>query len=288
MIAKTLHITLSLLRHVLWTAVLLTALYFAVLMAVDTIPGVDVDPYQFFVGRMLMQNANVWVENVATQIWGDQAVLRWRADQTTAQLEEEIEQLQWLEAQSTSLAAALETKLVGLEGNLESSRTGLTQLAAIMEQNPDVLVAGGVTLRGAQIETYATQKMMEFSVLQEQLALYQASHRAYLDAALQARSLWMEARQNIKVLDAHLALIDATLTLERTRTPGAEGSQNIRRLSERLQEELQRNQRIGEERQRLENSLHLDATATGELGDVFDRSSDLVRAMRNLSAPQPN
>ncbi|MFN3335404.1 MAG: hypothetical protein ACK47M_23140, partial [Caldilinea sp.] len=186
--------------------------------------------------------------------------------------------------QATPRATALESKLNGLEQNLETTRGGLAQLATLMESAPTALVVDGVTLRDVQIESYATQKMMEFSVLQEQLALYQRSHRAYLDAALRARSLWMEARQNIKVLEAHLALIDATLTLERTRTPGAEASQNVRRLNERLQAELRRNQRIAEERQRLESNLNLDNSESVELTILFDHSADLARALRNLSA----
>ncbi|MFN3981153.1 MAG: hypothetical protein ACK4SA_12300 [Caldilinea sp.] len=284
MITRFMHFIMGTLRRLFWLGALLTALYFAVMLAVDSIPGVEADPYRFLIGRVVLQKTGAWLETAAVAVWGDQTVLRWRADETIAQLETEIEQLQWLEAQATTRATALESKLTGLEQNLETTRGGLAQLATLMESAPTALVVDGVTLRDVQIESYATQKMMEFSVLQEQLALYQRSHRAYLDAALRARSLWMEARQNIKVLEAHLALIDATLTLERTRTPGAEASQNVRRLNERLQAELRRNQRIAEERQRLESNLNLDNSESVELTILFDHSADLARALRDLSA----
>ncbi|HAJ34395.1 MAG TPA: hypothetical protein DCL15_01700 [Chloroflexi bacterium] len=284
MVAKLVHFMTGVLRRLFWLGALLTALYFGVMLMVDSIPGVEADPYRFLIGRVVLQKTGAWLETAAVAIWGDQTVLRWRADETMAQLENEIEQLQWLEAQATTRAAALESKLTGLEENLETARSGLAQLAALMENAPTALVIDGVTLRDAQIESYATQKMMEFSVLQEQLALYQQSHRAYLDAALRARSLWLEARQNIKVLEAHLALIDATLTLERTRTPGADVGQNVRRLNERLQAELRRNQRIAEERQRLERNLDLNDAEPVDLTTIFDHSADLARALRNLAA----
>ncbi|HHY54663.1 MAG TPA: hypothetical protein GYA08_04430 [Chloroflexi bacterium] len=284
MVARLMHFMTGMLRKALWFGVLLTALYFAVMLVVDSIPGVEADPYRFLIGRVVLQKTGAWLESAAVAVWGDQTVLRWRADETIAQLENEIEQLQWLEAQATTRATALESRLTGLAQNLETTRSGLAQLATVMESAPAALVVDGVTLRDAQIENYATQKMMEFSVLQEQFALYQQSHRAYRDAALRARSLWTEARQNIKVLEAHLALIDATLTLERTRTPGAEASQNVRRLNERLQAELRRNQRIAEERQRLESHLDLNDAESVELTTIFDHSADLARALRELAA----
>lgn len=287
MVAKRMHFMTRMLRRLFWLGALLIALYFAVMLVVDSIPGVEADPYRFLIGRVVLQKTGAWLETAAVAIWGDQTVLRWRADETMAQLENEIEQLQWLEAQATTRASALESKLTGLEENLETSRRGLAQLATLMENAPTALVIDGVTLRDAQIESYATQKMMEFSVLQEQLALYQQSHRAYLDAALRARSLWLEARQNIKVLEAHLALIDATLTLERTRTPSADASQNVRQLNERLQAELRRNQRIAEERQRLESNLDLNDAKPVELTTIFDHSADLARALRGLAAHGP-
>jgi|GEM_PF-2648945 len=287
MATRALHLTFVLLRRVIWTGALMAALYFAVLLAVDAIPGVEVDTAHYFVGRIVLQKAGGWAEAVTVRIWGDQTVLRWRAEQTIAQLEHELEQLQWLEAQAATWAAALETKLAGLERNLESTRAGLTQLAAIMESRPAALVVDGATLHGAQIETYATQRMLEFSVLQEQLALYQQSHRAYVDAALQARTLWMEARQNVKVLHAHLALIDATLTLERTRDPDSAASQNVRQLNARLSVELLRNQRIAEARQRLENGLSLEPVAPDDLGGLLDRSVDLARDLRAVSSTPP-
>ncbi|MBK8799143.1 MAG: hypothetical protein IPM07_23825 [Anaerolineales bacterium] len=55
MATRALHLTFVLLRRVIWTGALMAALYFAVLLAVDAIPGVEVDPAHYFVGRIVLQ-----------------------------------------------------------------------------------------------------------------------------------------------------------------------------------------------------------------------------------------
>ncbi|MCB0133073.1 MAG: hypothetical protein KDD78_19560 [Caldilineaceae bacterium] len=231
----------------------------------------------------LSERAGQVLEEVAGETWDEQTILRWRTQRTISLLAREIAQLQWVEAESMTQARDVEAQLNDLTANLEATREGLVELAKLMRLNPGAIYVDNLRYEGEQIDAYATQKMAEFNALEEQVELYRQAYATHRNAALDARALWMEAEQNIKTLQAHNTLLEATIALDSAREPTGEASQNVHQLSEQLRSQLERNRRIVERRRLLEDGVSSGETDLLELGTLLARSADLADALEKLA-----
>lgn len=270
-------------RNVVMVSLTAVSLLWAANAFLGVGPGDQV--WAFAEDRMwaLGEKAGDMMEDVAGVYWDEQTLLRWRTQRTIKLLGREIDRLQWVEAESTTQAQQVDKQLDELVANMETTREGLLSLANLMRMNPGAIIVDGVRYEGAQIEAYAAQQMTEFTSLQEQVELYQQVQATHRNAALNARALWMEAEQSIKTLEAHDALLEATMALESAREPNSEASRNVHQLSEQLRSQLDRNRRIVQKRRSLEDGMAADQTELIDLESLLVRSEDLADTLVQLA-----
>ncbi len=231
----------------------------------------------------LAERGSATLEDVAGAYWDEQTLLTWRTQRMIRGLEREIERLQWVEAESMTRSRSMDGQLDDLLASVEATREGMIELAALMQLSPGAIFVDGVRYAGPEIETYAARQMAEFTALQEQVELYRQAQNAHRRAALDARSLRQEAEQNIKLLEAHSAVLEATVALESAREPDGEASQNVHQLSSQLRSQLERNRRIVERRRLLEEGVGGGQESLLELDTLVLRGEDLAAALRQLA-----
>jgi hypothetical protein len=170
---------------------------------------------------------------------------------------------------------------------MDEAQSELLELAAAIKTNPDVLTVENVRYEGDQIEVLTSQKMLEFTTLQQQVSLYQETYTLQQKTALTARLLWIEAAQNIKTLEAHAALVDATAAYDRVSDPGSIADSQVYQLNKELEAQLDRNRRIVEKRRLLESGTVSEIEETLKLEEMFQQGLRLAGSGQDGTAVQP-
>ncbi|MCB9139690.1 MAG: hypothetical protein H6642_15215 [Caldilineaceae bacterium] len=247
--------------------------------------GIGPEPAALTEGRLwaLAEKGSAALEDILGDYWQEETALNLRTRRMKGLLEREIERLQWIEAESAAQTASMDAELDQLQSALETSRAGLLELAQLMEMNPGSIFVEGRRYQGEEIELYAAEKMAEFTSLQEQVELYQQARATHRTAALEAGALRQEAVRNVQMLEAHQALLKATLIQGRMRETKSSNNPSVQQLSGQLRDQLERNRRIVERRRLLENGINGQNTELPDLDDLVSRGRDLASAMKKLA-----
>lgn len=247
-------------------------------------------------GRSTLQSGYRWSKNVASiaqekveGYLGEQYMLRRQTRKTIRQLEQEIERLQWIEAKASTSDTLLDEDLAQLEAHQETTRQGLVQLAVWVESGRPATMADGSVKSVAELEQMATETMLEFSAVEEQIALYRQTYEMQQEAATKARSLWMEADRSIDKLEAYLALLEANIALQEANgsIAGSATKDGVEATSAGLAAQIERDQRITDKRRELEAGIQ--SVLTESDGDTvliespLEASRSLAEELRDLA-----
>lgn len=258
------HVSLKLLHRLLFNRLTLLALLFFGIWGLYQIKVSTPDAGLAY--RLKVWSLVTWerTEDAVAVYVGEEVMLRQRARRRVSEMASEIERLRWLEAEARAAVETLEQQRGFILRQQESMRTEMSRLAAQIEsgsqKSPDT-APGGLSA----LEVEAQLLLDHFAALQEQIALYEQSQHTHSEAALRARLLRGDAEQQVQTTEAYLTLLEATIAFRRTHdlvTSDGEGShaQNLQAIAQQLQTQIERNERIIQQRQELERLLADTAT----------------------------
>lgn len=171
------------------------------------------------------------------------------------ELHNEIVRLQWLEAESSVAAENMDSQVQALVQRSETLREDLLLLTVHDHGDGIVVLHNGQEVPPSQLDTVMRRVAADLQLAEERTQLYNQSHALYVDTSLKARALWQQAEQNMVAMDAYLALYEATQVDESTVVNASDEPGSPRTLLVALQEQVERNQRIGELREKLEQGF---------------------------------